>query len=149
MKKSTRKITTKENIALIVMRGQPITHGHLKLISKALFENDEIIIALGSRNKHISFENPFKVVQRIEMLKMVFGESSKIKILTLADIGNVDKYGWTNYVFNEIEKNNLLQPNKYYAGDEDNFKWYQNIVNPYTNKKIQIEYILIVYIHIF
>lgn len=138
MKTSTYQPQEK-NVGLIVMRGQPIHNGHLHLITNALYENDELVIALGSRNKQISFENPFKVSQRIEMLKRVFGESSKIKILTLADIGTATKDEWTNYVFEEINKNKIYQPNTYYAGDEDNFKWYLNTLNPFTQEIINVK----------
>jgi nicotinamide-nucleotide adenylyltransferase len=129
------------NSGLIVMRGQPIHNGHLHLITKAIFENDELIIALGSRNKPVSFENPFKVSQRIEMLKRVFGESSKMKILTLADIGTATQQEWVEYVFTEIEKNKINHPHTYYAGDEDNYKWYENCINPFTQKDISIKYV--------
>lgn len=136
MKNTTYK-NTRNNIGLIVLRGEPIHYGHLNLMTKALYENDEIIIAFGSRNKPVSFTNPFKVSQRIEMLKIIFGESSKIKILTLADQGAITKKQWTDYVFSEIEKNKLQQPTRYYAGDEINYEWYKDSINK-NNQKLEI-----------
>ena len=126
------------NVALIVSRFQPLHNGHINLILKAMVENDIVIIGLGSRNQEKSYNNPFSVKQRMNMLKKVFGDSSKLKIIPIADIEAQSKKEWVDYVYDEINKMNLPQPNRYYAGDKINSGWYEKETNKYTNKKPEI-----------
>jgi cytidyltransferase-like protein len=128
--KNTIKPTT-EKVALIVMRAQTLHNGHINLIFKAMVENDVVIVGLGSRNQEISFSNPFPVSKRINMLKKVFGDSSKIKIITLADINACSFEEWSEYVYSEIETLKMPQPNRYYAGEEANSQWFGS-VNSFT-----------------
>ncbi len=112
----TTIITQEENIALAVMRLQPLHNGHFNLISKMLRENQKVIIGLGSTQIENTFDNPFSGKQRLEMLKIAFGNSNKLKIIFLKDIGAVVHRQWAEYVFSQIEKNNLPLPTRYYAG---------------------------------
>lgn len=56
------------NIAVIIGRFQPLHNGHTHLISKALDDNDMIIVVLGSSNRHRSVKNPFTVYERRSMI---------------------------------------------------------------------------------
>lgn len=130
--------TTSENVALLVMRTQPLHNGHINLIFQALVENDTVIIALGSTNQEESFNNPYGVGKRINMLKKVFGTSSKIKVITLKDIQAQNNQIWTDYVYDQIDKLDLPQPNRYYAGDFTNANYYK-VKNKYTNQEPEIK----------
>jgi len=126
-----------KKVALLVMRQQPLHNGHSNLIYKAMLENDKVIVILGSSQEKRTKRNPFSVPERISFMKQVFGESSKLKIMALKDVGAATKNEWLEYVFANIEKQGLEQPNRYYAGDEDNAMWYDTI-NPVTNKQIEV-----------
>jgi len=126
-----------KKVALLVMRQQPLHNGHTNLIYKAMLENDKVIIILGSSQEKRTKRNPFSVPERISFMKQVFGESSKLKIMALKDIGASSRTEWLDYVFENIEKQGLEQPNRYYSGDEDNASWYDTI-NPITNKQIEV-----------
>lgn len=104
------------NITLPVMRMNPPHKGHCNLITKMLMENQKVIIGLGSTQIENTFNNPFSAKQRLEMLKIVFGNNDKIKIIFLKDLGAVVHRLWAEYVFSQIEKNNLPLPTRYYAG---------------------------------
>lgn len=126
------------SIGAMVMRGQPIHNGHVSLIFEAMKNHEMVYIYLGSRNQPISFENPFSIKQRIDMLKIVFGTSSKLKIIPLKDIGATSKDQWMSYLAEETHSQNLEQPTDYYAGDKENSIWVTDVLNPITHEKLNI-----------
>ena len=131
-KKSIKKI------AFMVMRLQPQHNGHTQLILKAMLENDQVIILLGSSQEKRTKRNPLSTPEKISLLKQTFGESSKLKIITIRDIGATTDQEWTNHVFDTIEKAGLKQPNRYYAGDSVNASFFRNIINPYAFEEIEV-----------
>ena len=135
MKKEPK--SSNKKIALLIMRIQPLHNGHTQLIYKALMENDKVIVILGSSQEKRTKRNPFSTPERMNMLKQVFGDSSKLKVMALRDIGATTKQCWVNYVFNEIKNQSLEQPTRYYAGDEDNAQWFDTN-NPITNEKLDV-----------
>lgn len=114
------------NIALAVMRMNPLHIGHFNLISKMLMENQKVIIGLGSTQIENTFNNPFSAKQRLEMIKIAFGNNDKIKIIFLKDLGAVVHRLWAEYVFSQIEKNNLPLPTRYYAGSLNDAFYFQD-----------------------
>lgn len=124
-------VKNNKNIAFSVMRIQPLHKGHFKLISKMLEENEIVIIGLGSIQVSGTFDNPFSVNERIEMLKLLFGQGAigkhgKIKIVTIEDIGAVKPLDWVNHCFDKIVSNGLELPNRYYSGSEADSMWYKD-----------------------
>jgi nicotinamide-nucleotide adenylyltransferase len=55
---------------LLIGRFQPFHIGHLKAIEQAAFENDEVIIGIGSAQYSYTIDNPFTAGERIEMIRI-------------------------------------------------------------------------------
>ena len=120
-----------KNIAFAVMRMQPSHKGHFRLIAKMLEENDIVIIGLGSAQISGTFDNPFSINERIEILKLLFGQGAigkngKIKIVSIDDIGAVKPVDWVNHCFDKIISNGLELPNRYYSGSLADSMWYKD-----------------------
>lgn len=139
--KKLNSLNSPISIGGMVMRGEPIHNGHVSLIFEAMKNHEMVYIYLGSRNQPISFENPFSVKQRIEMLKIIFGTSSKLKIIPLKDIGATSKEQWMSYIAKETYSQNLEQPTDYYAGDKENSIWISDVINPISQKKFNVHII--------
>lgn len=77
---------------VFIGRLQPVHNAHLALISKALEENDKVLIVLGSSNKEGTYRNPYSVEMREQMLRECFNEeqNEKITIATLPDWSTED-----------------------------------------------------------
>lgn len=63
-----------EKIGVILARLQPIHNGHLELIKKAQYENDQTYIFIGSADK-FNKRNPIPISTRIELTKKAVIES--------------------------------------------------------------------------
>ena len=133
--KTSQKPTS---IGSVLMRGEPIHNGHINIIFEAMKNHELVYIYLGSRNKPVSMENPFTISQRINMLKIVFGNSSKLKIIPLQDIGATSKAEWMKYIAEETSSLGFEQVTDYYAGDQENAIWVTDVENPISNKNFNI-----------
>lgn len=123
--------TNNKKISFAMMRMHPIHKGHFRLISKMLEENDLVIIGLGSSQISDTFDNPFNVGQRIEMLKLLFGngaigKNGKLKVVPINDLGAVNTLDWINHCFDTILANGLELPNRYYSGSVADSMWYKD-----------------------
>ncbi len=118
-----------KNVGYAAMRMQGLHIGHFNLISRMLKENDIVIIGLGSTQVQGTLTNPYSPKQRIEMVKILFGDSSKIKIVPLKDLGAVTKQEWVSYCMNEINKKGLPTPTRYYTGSETDGSWFTDAYN--------------------
>ena len=49
---------------VIITRAQPLHIGHVKVIKKALEENDRVLLIIGSADKSMTERNPFSINQR-------------------------------------------------------------------------------------
>ena len=131
------KNNKEKKIAFLVMRLQPQHTGHTNLIYRAMMENDLVILLLGSSQEKRTKRNPLSTPEKISLLKQTFGISSKLKVLSIRDIGAASKKEWTEHVFKTIKKSDLEQPTRYYAGDEVNGSFYKDAYN-LNNKKIEV-----------
>lgn len=70
--------------AVFIGRLQPIHAGHIKVITEALKQVDEIIILIGSHNEAPSIRNPFNSNERAEMVELALAANnvdlSRVKI---------------------------------------------------------------------
>lgn len=119
------------------LRMQPLHNGHFRLIAEMLKDCDTVIIGLGSVQIERVSANPYTPKERTDFLKTVFGDSKKIKIVPLRDIGAVSEKEWVDYCLNKIKGAGLETPTHYYAGSETDLVWFQNAVN-LNNEPIEL-----------
>lgn len=62
----------KYDLAVFIGRLQPLHHGHIRNINKALEIADHVLVIAGSANQPRTPKNPFTVAERTEMVKSVF-----------------------------------------------------------------------------
>ena len=76
-----------KKVGVFLARMQPVHNAHLYLVYKALEENDEVLIVLGSENKVDMLRNPYDITLREEMLRecLTKEDNQKLKIVTLPD----------------------------------------------------------------
>lgn len=113
------------DIALAVMRLQPLHIGHEILISAMLKASSKTIIALGSSNEQNTPKNPFSFEKRCEMLRAIFPD---VIIVRLIDINASSKDLWAKYVLEEVQKQTSLTPTIYYAGSTDDASWFEGFL---------------------
>lgn len=80
----------KNKTAVYIGRFQPFHMGHLQIVKTALQECNNLIILIGSANRHASVKNPFTVSQRRDMI-----------LRSLEDAG----YSTANVFFDGIDDN--------------------------------------------
>jgi len=68
-------------LGIIVGRMQPLHNGHVALIHKALKENEQVLLLLGSVNREVNFNNPFTYDERVKMVRNVFPEEMYEELL--------------------------------------------------------------------
>ena len=86
-------ISTVKTTAVIIGRFQPMHNGHKALITKALAENDQVLILIGSVNKARDFNNPFSFTERLQMITNVFAEvDGDLRIHGLKDKPTEDEW---------------------------------------------------------
>jgi len=83
--------------ALFVGRFQPLHWGHVKVVEWLLTHYDEVVIALGSADKALTFENPFTPGERLEMFRRHFGPNCRLLFCTVPDTGGSSSL-WGAYV---------------------------------------------------
>ena len=91
---------------LVIMRGQPIHFGHIRLIDTALSQCRQVFVVLGSTQEFGTSRNPFSFSERKRMLKNYYSQQedvwkNKLIILGLPDIFSLR---WPKYVLEEIHK---------------------------------------------
>lgn len=116
-----------QDIALAVMRLQPLHRGHEMLIGRMLKECDQAIVAIGSIQAHDA-RNPYSFEQRRAMVEACFNDASdRLDLIGLRDIGAPDTRSWAAYVLGTIAQAGLKRPTHYYAGSED-AHWFEGVL---------------------
>ncbi len=72
--------------ALFIGRWQPFHNGHKYIIDNAIKEGKNVCV--GIRETELSERNPFTVEQRIEMIKRVYGD--KTRVIAIPDIESIN-----------------------------------------------------------
>ena len=74
---------------VIITRAQPLHIGHVKVIKKALEENDKVLLIIGSADKSMTERNPFSINQRwqqyLQMLCYYKWNFDQIEAIKLSD----------------------------------------------------------------
>ena len=120
--------------SIAIMRLQPFTVGHKRLIDRMLEESEMVTLCIGSINKKDS-KNPFTFHERKKMVKNVYVKEPKIwnklRIIGLPDIN--DDLRWAKYVLDSIkdhyvenlEVKEYIEPTNYYAGSNYDGRWFK------------------------
>ena len=86
---------------LFVGRFQPLHKAHHKVIKDLAKKVDYLIIGIGSSNKHHTFDNPFTLKERVDMLN----DALKIKNYSIKPLPDIDDYSkWAKHVTDIIGK---------------------------------------------
>lgn len=103
---------------VILARFQPIHNGHLQLIHKAVEENDQVLVIIGSIDK-LNVRNPIPWTIRKEMVEeaiaetfLVQGHKEKIKVAELSDLSDEsdNSHDWGFYLYSFIVSQ-IKEPN--------------------------------------
>lgn len=95
---------------VILARFQPIHNGHLQLILKAVQENDQVLVIIGSIDK-LNARNPIPWTIRKEMVEeaiadtfLVQGNKEKITVAELPDLSDEsdNSHDWGFYLYSFI-----------------------------------------------
>ena len=95
---------------VILARFQPIHNGHLQLILKAVQENDQVLVIIGSIDK-LNARNPIPWTIRKEMVEeaiadtfLVQGNKEKITVVELPDLSDEsdNSHDWGFYLYSFI-----------------------------------------------
>lgn len=114
----------KNRIGLIVADFQVLHRGHFNLINEMIMSCETGIIGLGSIKKRGIEGHPFDFEQRVEMIKIIFGEN-RFKFVGLDDIdAKSDIRDWYSYVKMKINKLGLPEPTDYFSGSRYDSKYY-------------------------
>lgn len=102
-----------KKIGVFLARLQPIHWGHLELIKKMVYENDEVLILIGSTDK-INARNPIPGTFRRDLLVQAICDSdlkgvyedNRIKIVLLPDLSTEDdnSHDWGFYLYSNVVK---------------------------------------------
>ncbi len=79
---------------LFIGRFQPLHKGHIGVIKDAMKELDQLIIGVGSAEKHHVKDNPFTYEERRQMIENSI--KGNYKIIPIPDLNNYEK--WVDYV---------------------------------------------------
>lgn len=85
--------------SLFIGRWQPFHSGHRALIETALETGNEVII--GIRDTELSPDNPFSVLERVEMLRGAF--DGRVKVCVIPDFDEICYGRGVGYTFRQIK----------------------------------------------
>lgn len=106
-------------VGLAIGRFQPLHKGHCRIINAMMQDCETVIVVIGSTQKSREEANPFNVDERMKMIKNVYGDRSRIKLVPISDIGQKPEDPlnmWIDYVFDKIKKVSLPEPTDLYTG---------------------------------
>lgn len=102
-----------KKVGVILARLQPIHNGHLALIEKAMRENDEVYVFIGSADK-FNQRNPLPINLRVQLAQEAIGEMidtkfkmgdvAKCKIVPLDDLTDEsdNSHDWGFYFYTKV-----------------------------------------------
>ena len=75
---------SKYNLAVFIGRMQPLHHGHIRNIKRALGVADHVLVIAGSANQPRTPKNPFTAAERAEMVKSIF-PTDRVEVVGVED----------------------------------------------------------------
>lgn len=103
--------------ALFIGRFQPFHLGHLKAIKWILEREDEVIVAIGSSQYGLSYENPFTTGERIEMIVRALREYRIYDRCILAIVPDTEgkHYLWSTLVMSYVPRFTVAYSNNLFV----------------------------------
>lgn len=113
-------------VGLAIGRFQPLHIGHCRKIHQMMQDCDTVIAALGSTQESGTIRNPFTQDQRKQMIKNVYGDKSRVKIVPVSDINSLPTTNsWIDYVHQKVTSVGLPEPTDYYTGRDADSQFYK------------------------
>lgn len=112
---------------LIVGRFQTFHKGHQSLVDAGLSMCDRVLILVGSSQESGTERNPFNVATRMDVLREVYGDTSRVSIYALPDLTNErdSTPDWGRYVLKNVDRFIYKTPElMIYGNDEARSKWF-------------------------
>jgi len=128
----------KHKFGLFHGRFQHIQLGHQRIVDKMLSECEEAILLVGECQSYGSERNPFNILDRIDLIKRIYGGNKWLKIGFFPDLHIVPKtekeYGeWGDWIISFCQFYAGKNPDVVYGGSETKLEWI------YKNHKIKFE----------
>ena len=116
---------------LVVMRGQPLHYGHIRLIDESLKLCRNTYIVLGSIQESGTSRNPFEFEERKKMIKNYYTSPqikpdiwNRLLVIGLEDIFSLE---WPNYVLDSIIDNFPdAEITDIFGGSEYDCNWFKD-----------------------
>lgn len=126
-------------IGVFLARLQPLHNGHMEIIKKMYYENDEVHIFIGSSDKKETERNPISYTFRRYLLQLslfdTFGDNfrDKITVHPMADWSVEEDISteWGSYLYYNIVSRIKSHEFKMYSSEkpEDILKWFDDKIS--------------------
>lgn len=93
--------------SLFIGRWQPFHKGHKALIESVLNEGKNVCVAI--RDTKTSKDNPYSVKERKRMIRKIFPDKKRVKIISIPDIDSVCYGRKVGYDIKEIKLSRELE----------------------------------------
>lgn len=112
---------------LLVGRFQTFHKGHQKLVETGLLLCDRLLVLVGSAQECGTERNPLNIETRIQMIKAVYPNDSRVMIYALSDLSNENdiRPEWGRYVLENVDRYIYKPPElMIYGNDESRSRWF-------------------------
>lgn len=112
---------------LLVGRFQTFHKGHQKLVETGLLLCDRLLVLVGSAQECGTERNPLNIETRIQMIKAVYPDDSRVMIYALSDLSNENdiRPEWGRYVLENVDRYIYKAPElMIYGNDESRSRWF-------------------------
>lgn len=112
---------------LLVGRFQTFHKGHQKLVETGLLLCDRLLVLVGSAQECGTERNPLNIETRIQMIKAVYPDDSRVMIYALSDLSNENDIcpEWGRYVLENVDRYIYKAPElMIYGNDESRSRWF-------------------------
>jgi len=127
----------KYELGLLHGRFEHIHKGHQKIIDRMLKECKKCVLLVGNCQALRTKKNPFTILERISLIKKIYGNKKNLIIGFFPDLPNVPKVRkeyerWGEWILGFCNYYTGSSPNAVYSGDEAKTGWL------YRRKKIKL-----------
>lgn len=112
---------------LLVGRFQTFHKGHQKLVETGLLLCDRLLVLVGSAQECGTERNPLNIETRIQMIRAVYPDDSRVMIYALSDLSNENdiRPEWGRYVLENVDRYIYKAPElMIYGNDESRSRWF-------------------------